>query len=73
MQRKQLVDRHLQLAGEIQRHFGIGNVRPGFDRVDRLAAHVYALRQIRGAKASAFTNLGQPILNARLHNNYLLN
>ena len=52
LQRKQLFDRHLQLAREIQRNFGIGNVRPGFDRVDRLAAHVYAARQVGRAHAS---------------------
>ena len=67
LQRKQFVDRHLQLAREVQRNFGIGNVRPGFDRVDRLAADAHAAGQIGGAHASALSNLRQPVLDACLH------
>ena len=72
LKRKQLVDRDFQLARKIQRNFGIGNVGPGFDRVNGLAAHADAARQIRGAHASALSNLAQPVLDARLHGGYFL-
>jgi hypothetical protein len=72
LKRKQLVDRYLQLARKIQCNFGVGNVRPGFDRIDRLAAYSNAARQVRGAHTPALSNLAQPILDARLHKGYFL-
>src|SRR5207245_1878510 len=72
VQRKELFDRHLELARKIQRDFRIGNVRPAFDRVYRLAAHGNSTRQVGRAHAPALSNLGQPVLDARLHDDYSL-
>jgi len=35
-------------------------------------AYVHATRQVRGTYASTFSNLAEPILDARLHNSYFL-
>ena len=72
LQRKKLVDGDFQFAGKIQRHFGVGDIRPSFNSVNGLTADIHAARQIGCADASALSNLGQPVLNARLHNSYFL-
>src|ERR1039457_5196224 len=63
--------RALQLTREMQRDFGIGHVRSGFDGVDCLAAHAHAARQAGRAYAPSLASLGQPVPDARLHHDFL--
>src|SRR5262249_10432303 len=66
------VDGHLQFPRQIQRNLGVGNVGSGFDRVNRLPAHIDSPRKIGCPHAPALSNLGQLVLNARLHRGYFL-
>src|SRR4030095_9199726 len=53
---KQFFDRDLELTRQLERHFGVGHIGSGFNRVDGLPGNPHLPGELRGAHTSSLPN-----------------